>query len=207
MPTYPSTKPKAPRELVLGLAEAKWAQDHPNLTFPTHLLVGVRGYRAESMGPTKNNDVNIFDDAAFLITPSQFLSENINTDPTRYGWNAGAGKPMAVLQPGCWPFYPGPHKGVIPALRQFSIPEAKLHNIPKDGKFVVKRTYAPNDERNYLDEGYFAINHHYAGFNTTSSEGCITYPRHTIFLPNVYNTAKDLKTLPFWFILLDGPII
>lgn len=193
------------------LAAERWAiegLDKRVGPLPSHYLLGVRGYRAKSMGPTPGNDVGIYDDATFFVTPDKFVAINSNTDPSRYGWNAGAGKPMAVLQVGFWPFYRGPHKGKTPALRQYEPELARKHGIPNDGRFAVTRVYAPGDRRNYVESGYYAINHHPGGNSTTSSEGCQTYPRDLArnFLQDVWDTTKAAGVNTIWYGLIDGPI-
>lgn len=202
------TAPKAKRELVERLAREEWARSGPQLPFPDRLIVAVRGYRATSMGPTKGNDAGIYDDAMFYLAPDKFIPENANTDPSRYGWNAGAGKPMAVLNTGCWAFRRGPHKGCTPALRQFTISEAQKAKVPHDGLFSVTRTYAPGDRRNYIEAGYYAINAHPGGINGTSSEGCQTLPRDRAdaFLQTVWDDTLKAKQTIIWYILIDGPI-
>lgn len=207
MPTVPS-KPKLTRELAVKLAEEEWERSGPDLPMPTHYELFIRGYRATSMGPTDGNDVNVWDDLAAFVAPGYFRAVNANVDPTRYGWNAGAGKPMAVLNVGCWPFYRGAHKGKTPALRQFTAEEAKKYRLRNDGRFSVTRTYAKGDKRNYQEAGYYAINQHIGGNNTVSSEGCLTFPPEYArdYLQDVWDKTKDAKVNVIWTILIDGPV-
>lgn len=201
-------KPKASREQIIQIATKQWEASGHTGPLPDNFLVGIRGYRPRSMGPTPGNDPGVWDDAIFFVTKKSMLAEDANVDPSRYGWNAGAGKPMAVLNPGCWPFRRGPHKGNTPALRQMTIEEARPVKAPNDGRFSVTRTYAKGDPRNYQEAGYYAINIHPGGINGTSSEGCQTLPRDIAkpFLNNVWDTTLKANMPWVWYILCEGPV-
>lgn len=201
--------PRASRKLIVRLATAEWERIYPGVPMPSHYLFAVRGYYATTMGPTAGNDVAINDDAWFFVTPDGMRSIAANTDPTRYGWNAGAGKPMAVLNPGFWPFYRGAHKGRTPSLRQYTAEEAKKAKVPNDGRFSVTRTYKPGDRRNYQESGYYAINAHSQVGSGTSSEGCQTAPNpeYEEFMQAVWDETKAAKLATVWYGLIDGPII
>mgnify|MGYP007090084477 CR=1 FL=1 len=204
------TPPKAKRELIEKLAAEHWSKfGVMHAPMPTHYIFAVRGYRRDSMGKPGVNDFGIWDDAMFYVSPTTFLAENANTDPSRTGWNKGADKPMAVLNVGFWPFRRGPHKGRSPALRQMTSEEARFRSVPKDGRFDVTRTYAPGDKRNYKESGYFAINVHPGGINGTSSEGCQTLPRDRAdaFLQKVWDETLAAKVGVIWYGLIDGPIL
>jgi len=116
-------------------------------------LVGVRGYFEKSMGNPTKNDRGIYDDAIFLVTPSKVRAYNGNTDPS-FGR-----KGMANLKPGVWEFETGLHglsrPNPYPAFRQHS-------------KMTVYRDDVGDDS------GYFGINLHRGGINSTSSLGCQT---------------------------------
>lgn len=204
-------KPRAPRELIVKLAAEHWARQFQATPLPTRFELAVRGYRRDSMGQPGVNDVGMWDDAFFWVTPTGMIAENGNTDPSRYGWNANAGKPMAILQTGCWPFRRGPHKGRLPAFRQFTDEEADAAGgLPHDGRFAVTRIWKPGDKRNYQEAGYYAINQHFGGVNTTSSEGCLTVPhnaRGRAYLQQKFDDSKNAKMKVVWTILVDGPII
>lgn len=205
------TLPKAKRALIEALAADHWARfGIMHAPLPSHYLIGVRGYRSDSMGKPGMNDFGIWDDAIFYVSPTTFLAENANTDPSRVGWNGNAGKPMAVLNPGFWPFRRGPHKGRIPALRQMTSEEARFRGgVPNDGRFSVTRTYAVGDKRNYQEAGYYAINVHPGGEVGTSSEGCQTLPkgRSDKFLQTVWDETEAAKINVIWYGLIDGPIV
>jgi hypothetical protein len=115
-------------------------------------LVGIRGYYRDSMGAVGRNDLGIYDDAIFVLSPNVFASFNANTDPS-------VARPrIATLQPGLWLAHKiGLHKG-YQALSQ------------QKGEVTVSRAGAG------LDTGYFGINIHRGGNTTTSSEGCQTIP-------------------------------
>jgi lysozyme len=176
---------------------------------PPRYEVVVRGYRATTMGPTPGNDPGIWDDAFFWLTPQRMTAQNGNADPSRYGWNANAGKPMAVLNIGCWPFRRGPHRGRTPALRQIAPGETLAKKVPNDGRFSVTRTYAKGDPRNYQEAGYYAINQHSGSLNTTSSEGCLTLPPHISrsFLQTIWDDTLKARQDIIWCLLIEGPII
>lgn len=204
--------PKAKRALIESLAEEHWARfGVMHAPLPSHYIFAVRAYRRDSMGKPGVNDFGIWDDAMFYVGPKTFLAENANTDPSRVGWNGNAGKPMAVLNPGFWPFRRGPHKGRIPALRQMTSEEArfKKETIPNDGRFSVTRTYGVGDKRNYQEAGYYAINVHPGGEIGTSSEGCQTLPKpwSDKFLQTVWDETEAAKLGVVWYGLIEGPIV
>lgn len=125
------------------------------------VVLGIRGYYADSMGAPGRNDRGIYDDAIFIDTPEACVSFNANTDPSRFrpGQGEGAAKGMASLMPGVWPVYRfDKHKGQYLALCQ------------RAGEVTVLRDGNPP----YPDKGNHGINIHRGGLNTTSSEGCQT---------------------------------
>jgi len=125
------------------------------------LIVGIRGYYRDTMGAHGVNDRGIYDDAIFIDSPNGTVAFNGNTDPSGYrkGYGTKAGqKGMATLKPGLWACHRfGKHKS-YPAL------------IQTGGELTVLRDGTPD----YEDTGYFGINIHRGGRNTTSSEGCQT---------------------------------
>jgi hypothetical protein len=201
-------RPKANRSTITRLAKEAWLRAGHTDPLPTHYIFAVRGYWPLTMGKTPGNDPGVYDDAWFYVSPTTFLAIAANTDPSRYGWNAGAGKPMAVLDTGFWPFRRGPHKNRTPALRQLTLEEARKVGLPGDGRFSVTRTYAPGDSRNYKEAGYFAINCHSGGVNGTSSEGCQTAPPDTFaeFMGIVWKETKAAGVGILWYGLVDGPL-
>ena len=123
-------------------------------------VVGIRGYYRDTMGAKGKNDVGIYDDALIVVSPNVHAAFNANVDPSRLGFNAKAGKPMAQLKPGVWRYKIGqhginrgnPYKALVQA--------APVTVLRGDGE----------------ETGYFGINIHRGGNNSTSSEGCQTVP-------------------------------
>ena len=173
---------------------------------PVYILA-IRGYRRDTMGVPGRNDVGIYDDAMFLVSPTEFKAVNANTDPSRLGWNPGVGKPYAMLDTGIWYFIKGPHKGRSPALRQATLEEAKKFGVPDFGYFKVTRSAVGNKPA-YKEVGYFAINIHSGGDSTTSSWGCQTIPPNDFlsFMDLVWKqmTKYNQQTIPY--ILINGPV-
>lgn len=145
----PNSRPQLPASDVRKIVAAK----APGKTVA---LLGIRGYYRDSMGKPGANDRGIYDDAMFLVTPTQVVAFNANTDPSIFR------KRIATLKPGVWTYETGFH-GIsrgnpYPALRQ-------------SGDVTVTR-----DDLNGEFTGQFAINIHRGGLKTTSSEGCQTIP-------------------------------
>jgi hypothetical protein len=158
--TLPATgKPRLSSEQLLNrLATIK------SFKLAEHAIViaGVRGYYKNSMGAPGVNDRGIYDDAIFVYTPSAMAAFNGNTDPSVYKKGSGTAnntKGMASLNPGVWNVYQlALHRGKYLALCQKFGPVT----VTRDGKI------------DYPDTGFFGINIHKGGRNTTSSLGCQT---------------------------------
>jgi lysozyme len=164
----PNSKPKASRQRIEVAALKKWKESGRKAEeFPTTFIFASRAYYRDLMGKPGVNDTGIYDDAIFIVTPDDFTAWNANTDPSRYGWNAGAGKFMARLKPGIWSFRRLKHKMSSPrgymAFGQGSAP-VTVERIKQDGTIAVTET------------GVFGINLHRGGNIGTSSEGCQTIP-------------------------------
>lgn len=170
----PSERPKITREEAEKILRANGDTEFEKGV----MLLSIRGYYSKMGRP--GNDVGAWDDASVVIGPGVFETFHFNTDPSREGWNPGVGKPYAQLVPGKWYFRLGKHKGVTDALRQLTDEEAAEYGLEKatgsDGSMTVLRTYGPGDKRNYKETGYYAINDHPGGENTTSSWACQTTP-------------------------------
>jgi lysozyme len=129
------------------------------IVLPPVFFAAIRGYYSETFSPTGNN-IGVYDDAIFIITPEKIYSYNGNTDPSRNRFG------MATLLPG-WHLYRKGNHGITrpgggyPAFRP-ATPEEKLpvrrHGEPK----------IPSSRPG------IAINIHRGGQNGTSSEGCQT---------------------------------
>jgi lysozyme len=125
--------------------------------FPV-ILIGIRGYYADTMGVVGKNDIGIYDDAFFIDTPSATASFNFNTDPS-------IGRPgMARLIPGLYYYKIGMHNMKKPykAFRQYG----RVTVIRDGSKTPVTDTAAAP----------FYIDIHKGGYGTTSSLGCQTVP-------------------------------
>jgi lysozyme len=143
---------------------AKKLSTLPSFSVSGHPLIiaGVRGYYKNSMGAPGVNDRGIYDDALFVYTPSVMAAFNGNTDPSVYKKGQGTAEQtrgMASLNPGVWNVYQlALHRGKYLALCQ------------KFGPVQVTR----DGNTDYIDQGYFGINIHKGGRNSTSSLGCQT---------------------------------
>jgi hypothetical protein len=202
--------PKAPRDLIERLALEGWRADGNEGPLPAVYNLAVRGYRASTIGPTPKNDFGYFDDSFFLVSPTTFLPANANTDPSKLGWNSGVGKPYGMLKPGVWWFYPGPHKGKIPAFRQADNAEvAKKLGIPHDGKFHVTRMWGRDDKRNYDEWGHQQVNIHFGvgPITGTSSWLCLTVPKGSPWLQAATDELKKYGQRLLPTILIEGPIV
>ena len=194
----PQSKPKASLSVVKFAAQDAWDDEHDALPMPETFVLLVRAYYDATMGKP-GNDVAMYDDAAFIVSPGHFSAWNANTDPSRYGWNAGAGKYMARLKPGCYTYRRLKHKMNSPsgymAFGQGDKP-VTVERIKEDGKVAKEET------------GCFGINLHRGGINGTSSEGCMTIPtgQWPIFDQTLANVLKARDILEFTLILVDGPI-
>lgn len=211
MPLTVPAPPRVTRENVEYHAEIAWHAEYPDEPLPAVYVLDVRGYRKTTMGDPTRNDVNLWDDLSAIVSPTIFLPENSNLDPSKLGWNAAIGKPYCMLQPGVWWFYYGPHKGQLPAFRQADDAQTALKlGIPHGGKFFVERCYGHADRRNYTEWGHQQINRHPGGLHSTSSWACLTLPPADGVARNWLQTAKrqlDLhgqKLLPS--ILIEGPV-
>ena len=169
------TKPKLSREEALAkIFNLQWEGKV--------VILGIRGYYLNSMGEVGKNDVGIYDDAIFIISPDHFSAYNGNTDPSRMH------KGVAVLKSGIYPYRRGNHGitrpgGGYPALRPATAGEQLP--VTRDGK----------------DSVGIAINIHKGGYSTTSSEGCQTiYPdQWSEFINKVYEEMGrwQQKTIPY----------
>ncbi len=134
-------------------------------------LFARRGHFVELGANARDNDVGVYDDAIILISPTAFVSYNANTDPSVL-------KPkVAVLQPGSWTYEVGMHKRNDPVKRYRALVQAAEVEVFRPGtdaesvgtKSDLGKCIAPGIWR-----GWFGVNIHRGGFNTTGSEGCQT---------------------------------
>jgi hypothetical protein len=123
----------------------------------TPVLLVRRGYYRDSMGVPGKNDVGIYDDAIFLITPDRFLGWRANADPSRLFPD------VATLAPGVYTYEIGIHNRTKETARQY---RALIQRSA-----VTVRRHGGEDET-----GHFGVNIHRGGVNGTTSLGCITLP-------------------------------
>jgi hypothetical protein len=182
----PAATPRETRDQVLARVDR--AGHTARLRRHPLYLVGVRGYYRDSMGARGRNDIGIYDDAIFVVSPNVFASFNANTDPS-------VTRPrIATLVPGLWMAHKiGLHKGYR-ALSQ------------RMGTVTVARHGAG------LDTGWFGINIHRGGQRSTSSEGCQTIPepQWTAFMALVEGEARRIhgaawNTTVIPYALLEEP--
>lgn len=129
-------------------------------------IVGIRGH----LGNKGSNTRRVYDDAMYVVSPRGVLGFKANTDPN--GWRKG----IATLQPGIHLYGTGRHKGRI-AFRQ-----AEVVTVRRDGQ-------------SGRETGWFAINIHDGGVNSTSSLGCQTLApeQWNQFRPLVYSLLDEFK--------------
>lgn len=169
----------------LTQAEALAILNKFSLTQPVQIL-GIRGYYKTTMGNPVKNDRGIYDDAIFIISPDMFGSFNANTDPSAFRTG------IANLKTGVWWYKPGKHKINSPSGYPALIQADKV-TVLRDGQ---------GD-----DTGFFGINIHKGGYNSTSSLGCQTiFPTQwESFINTVYDQMKRYKQTKVPYILIDQP--
>ncbi|MBK7885110.1 MAG: hypothetical protein IPJ81_15995 [Chitinophagaceae bacterium] len=183
MSNIPKNKPQIRKEDLLLKLKAL----HPDFVLPDFFVLGIRGYYKITMGDPTKNDRKIYDDAIFLIGKNEFFAYNGNTDPAAFRQG------IATLKPGIWPAYTfSLHKGTYLALCQ----RGGMVTVFRDGQ----------EE----DTGYFGINIHMGGINSTSSEGCQTIPKPQWpdFIKNAQLLAakyygKDWKKKVYTYTLIE----
>ncbi len=187
MSKVPNSKPKLSAVEVDKILEAKGVN---RKKYPVCVLA-VRGYYLDTMGEKGKNDRGVFDDAAFILTPTLFASVNWNVDPSSYrkGKGTGSGKGMASLKVGGYPYQIGKHKGKGPAGVQV-------------GPVTVIRD---GINGNYEDTGMFGINHHWGSNSGTSSAGCQTAPaaQWPSYINPIVAELKRYNVKHFWYQLMD----
>lgn len=150
MSIVPGARPELTRAAALVMAKAAGLED---VTGP--FLLGRRGYYRDTMGARGRNDIGIYDDAIALVSPTAFATFNANTDPSRERTG------MATLKPGIWTYQRGIHgQNKAETLRYMALIQAAPVTVHRHGE---------GD-----DTGWFGINVHRGGYNTTSSLGCQT---------------------------------
>ena len=155
--------------------------------FPV-LVIGIRGYYADTMGVVGKNDRGIYDDALFIDSPSVTASFNANTDPSV------SRKGISVLQPGVYLYKIGMHNMKAPyeALRQYG-----RVSVIRDGSSKIETDTAAAP---------FYIDIHKGGYGTTSSLGCQTiHPTQwPSFLESVKSELKRNKQTIVPYLLIEN---
>lgn len=148
-------------------------------------VLGIRGYYKTTMGNPVKNDRGIYDDALFILSPDTFAAFNANTDPSVYR------KHIATLKTGMWRYKPGKHK--------INSPDGYPAFVQAD-KVTVARDGEPDDT------GYFGINIHRGGYNSTSSIGCQTiYPAQwDSFHATLTDQLKRFNQKAFYYVLIEN---
>jgi lysozyme len=196
----PPSKPRASLGVVIAAGNKAWQAARPGTPLPDFFVLVVRAYYRDTMGVPRSNDYGIYDDAVFIVSPFGFSPWNGNSDPSRIGWNPGAGKYMARLKPGIYKFRSLKHKINSPlgymAFGQGASP-VTVERIRQDGTIAQTET------------GRFGINLHRGGQSGTSSEGCLTVPPgQWIAFRNTLDTAiARMSAETFPLILVEGPLV
>lgn len=176
----PPARPQLTREAVRLWLEPYGA--------PRLALLGRRGYYRDMMGEPGKNDINIYDDAIALITPTRFITFNANTDPSRLYPG------VAVLEPGLWLYMVGTHNITKARSSQYeALVQASQVTVRRHGKGS--------------DTGWFGINIHRGSKVTTSSAGCQTiYPdQWDEFMMEVKQALAEERKKIIPYILLERP--
>lgn len=176
MNKIPKSRPKQVRDETIAILERYGIDPTKEVA-----LLGVRGYYSASFGK-HGNDINVYDDALFLVSPDTYKAYNFNTDPAR------SGKRLAMLSPGLYEFYKGKHKGKYNALRPY--PEGVRLPCTRDG---IKSLCG-------------ATNIHRGGQNDTWSEGCQTIPepQFSEAMPLIYKQMAAYGQKTIKYVLIDA---
>lgn len=164
----PPSRPHRSRELLEAVLEH---YEHPQ-TKP--VVVFVRGHYLNTMGKAGKDDLNIYDDACFVLGNSYklFESYNANTNPS---FVRRGGRNLAQLNLGKYRFYQGLHKKRYKALRAY--PEGVLLPVTRDGVLSTAQ---------YINIHKGSTNH--KARDIVWSEGCLTIPdtQYGDFILRVY---------------------
>jgi lysozyme len=185
MSAIPNSKPKMTLQDALKELSAFGLDEYPVK------VLGIRGYYKSTMGNPLKNDVGIYDDAMFIISPDMYASFNANTDPsvTRQG--------IATLVAPQVVFYKVGIHGISGKNPREAFRQASFGiQVVRDGKDgIVKDSPASP----------FWINIHDGGMNTTSSEGCQTIPKPqwASFRESLKDQLKRNKQTKFPYILIE----
>jgi len=179
----------------MSIAAEAWRKSNGGAPLPESFVLAVRGYYSATIGEP-GNDIDVYDDAFFIVSPTGITAWNGNTDPTRYGWNGNANDYMARLRTGCWWFISRMHRGRYQAFGQ------------GDNQVTVDRIKANGTVSHSATSSDFGIDLHLGGINGTSSEGCQTVPPYQWedFRRTLNALIRNSGVDKFPYILVDGPI-
>lgn len=148
------------------------------------LTLGEKVWILGLRGANGSNQIGVYDDALYLITPDGVTAVNANTDPSRLI------KGVATLVPGTYYYKQGIHglhhldltqrldqnKLKIAMATKTDISELTYWALRQDSNVSVKREGDPTIHTD-TPENRFWIDIHRGGYSTTSSAGCQTvYP-------------------------------
>jgi hypothetical protein len=166
-------------------------------------IVGIRGYYRDTMGAQGRNDIGIYDDAIFLVSPFAFSSFNANTDPSGrrpgYGFAKNT-RGMARLKPGIWIVYRFAVHGGRTAQYEAICQRGGAVEVMRDG----------NPDYPHRGDN-FGINIHRGAYNSTSSLGCQTIypPQWPAFIAQATDLVKRhhggrWRNVNIPYVLIDG---
>lgn len=138
--------------------------DHFNLVPTRASLIVVRGYYLDSLGKRGVDDTNIYDDAAYLVSPNRRESWNFNTSPSF------PEKGYAELVLGQYVYYPSFHHISNPRKRYKALrpyPEGVTLKCLRHGKLST----CSHCNIHMGSDNPIA-------FDVVWSRGCMTAPRH-----------------------------
>jgi hypothetical protein len=146
----PPSAPKISKEDLVKIVTETFS----DAELPKCFLVGMRGYYRNSLGHGEN-ERGIYDDGFALFGANHFSTYNGNCDPGAFR------KHIANLKPGRWLYKIGIHGLSKPVAQRYkALVQAAPVTVIRDNEGA--------------DTGYFGINIHCGGYNTTSSIGCQT---------------------------------
>lgn len=177
----PSGKPRLDKPTAV-----KYLAQHGVSVSRAPALLGIRGYYRDTMGVKGQNDVGIYDDAIFLVSPSAFAPYNANVDPSRHFPH------VATLADGVYTYKLGTHHPGTPGAYECLV-QAGPVTVHRDGG---------------ADEtGEFYIHIHRGGVNGTSSEGCQTIPasQYDDFLARVKTEMRRADVTRLVYVLMEQP--
>lgn len=154
-------------------------------------LLGIRGYYKHTMGKPDENDRRIYDDALFIVSPNCYMAFNANVDPNGYRPGHGTAestKGMANLKCGVWTYQLGIHRTYL------ALTQADAVTVIRDGTPSYEHT------------GWFGINIHRGGWESTSSLGCQTiYPSQwDSFIATVQREMTEFNQKTIKYVLIEN---